>query len=44
MKEEYINPKNGLKVVGYTIINGGHTGRVDGNTCQSLLSEKLLIT
>lgn len=25
IKEEYINPKNGLKVVGYTIINGGHT-------------------
>lgn len=25
LKEEYINPKNGLKVVGYTVINGGHT-------------------
>jgi polyhydroxybutyrate depolymerase len=25
LKEEYLNPKNGLKVVGYTIINGGHT-------------------
>jgi polyhydroxybutyrate depolymerase len=25
IKEEYLNPKNGLKVVGYTIINGGHT-------------------
>ena len=25
LKEEYLNPANGLKVVGYTIINGGHT-------------------
>jgi polyhydroxybutyrate depolymerase len=25
LKAEYTNPKNGLKVVGYTIINGGHT-------------------
>ncbi|MCC8426272.1 PHB depolymerase family esterase [Mucilaginibacter sp. UR6-11] len=25
IKEEYINPGNGLKVVGYTVINGGHT-------------------
>ncbi len=25
LKEEYVNPNNGLKVVGYTIINGGHT-------------------
>jgi polyhydroxybutyrate depolymerase len=25
LKEEYINPKNGLKVVGYTIVDGGHT-------------------
>jgi polyhydroxybutyrate depolymerase len=25
VKEEYINPANGLKVVGYTINNGGHT-------------------
>jgi polyhydroxybutyrate depolymerase len=25
LKEEYRNPENGLKVVGYTIINGGHT-------------------
>jgi polyhydroxybutyrate depolymerase len=25
LKEEYRNPKNGLKVVGYTIVNGGHT-------------------
>lgn len=24
LKEEYVNPKNGLKVIGYTIINGGH--------------------
>jgi polyhydroxybutyrate depolymerase len=25
IKEEYINPANGFKVVGYNIINGGHT-------------------
>ncbi|TWI96356.1 polyhydroxybutyrate depolymerase [Mucilaginibacter frigoritolerans] len=25
IKEEYTNPNNGLKVVGYTINNGGHT-------------------
>jgi polyhydroxybutyrate depolymerase len=25
LKEEYNNPKNGLKVIGYTIIKGGHT-------------------
>ncbi|MDB5155753.1 MAG: Phospholipase/Carboxylesterase [Mucilaginibacter sp.] len=25
LKEEYHNPKNGLKVISYTIINGGHT-------------------
>lgn len=25
IKEEYFNPANGLKVVGYTINNGGHT-------------------
>ncbi|WP_259070666.1 alpha/beta hydrolase family esterase [Mucilaginibacter sp. X4EP1] len=25
VKEEYLNPANGIKVVGYTINNGGHT-------------------
>ncbi len=25
VKEEYLNPANGMKVVGYTINNGGHT-------------------
>ena len=25
VKEEYTNPKNGLKVIGYNIIGGGHT-------------------
>ena len=25
VKEEYSNPANGLKVIGYTINNGGHT-------------------
>jgi len=25
IKEEYVNPANGFKVIGYTIVNGGHT-------------------
>lgn len=37
IKEEYVNPATGLKVVGYSIVNGGHTWPGGGSICPNLL-------